>query len=464
MKTNKLFKNILMIGAFLLLWVGTTQTASAQTQAAKPNHLYHNTVTPIKVGDSIMIHQDSLYYLTGERMSKWVYKVPHPVQQVGGKRYPYGILIGGIYSWVYPGSLIPLKPTEPAPEPTPESTDTTQVTDSTATTQEGATQVTDSTATTQDGATQVTDSTATTQEGVTQLTDSTATTTEGSSKTGPIDINNTGRYNIPVPYQVNRFSLGLRGGFASTLQDASNFPLGYDVALDLRYAHLWAGDKNKPELGIMTGLNVSYVHTKHHMAINDAYTLPTVDGDVYYNVTADKVVEKVNEVIFEIPVMFTMVTTDGFFLNVGPKFMLPIYSGFRQKITNPNITAYLEELNGKPILNNPVMGFVSDEQMDMRGTLNNELKFSLALGAELGYEFKFKNGNSLDLGAYVDYSVYSAYKNVNPSSVISITPPTSYSSAIVDVQSMTNALSHKVGLFDVGVKLAYNFNFEVTKK
>ena len=425
-----------MIGAFLLLWVGTTQTASAQTQAAKPNHLYHNTVTPIKVGDSIMIHQDSLYYLTGERMSKWVYKVPHPVQQVGGKRYPYGILIGGIYSWVYPGSLIPLKPTEPAPEPTPESTDTTQVTDSTATT----------------------------QEGVTQLTDSTATTTEGSSKTGPIDINNTGRYNIPVPYQVNRFSLGLRGGFASTLQDASNFPLGYDVALDLRYAHLWAGDKNKPELGIMTGLNVSYVHTKHHMAINDAYTLPTVDGDVYYNVTADKVVEKVNEVIFEIPVMFTMVTTDGFFLNVGPKFMLPIYSGFRQKITNPNITAYLEELNGKPILNNPVMGFVSDEQMDMRGTLNNELKFSLALGAELGYEFKFKNGNSLDLGAYVDYSVYSAYKNVNPSSVISITPPTSYSSAIVDVQSMTNALSHKVGLFDVGVKLAYNFNFEVTKK
>ena len=35
---------------------------------------------------------------------------------------------------------------------------------------------------------------------------------------------------------------------------------------------------------------------------------------------------------------------------------------------------------------------------------------------------------------------------------------------IVDVHSMTNALSHKVGLFDFGVKLAYNFNFEVTKK
>ena len=448
MKTNKLFKNILMIGAFLLLWVGTTQTASAQTQAAKPNHQYHNTVTPIKVGDSIMIHQDSLYYLTGERMSKWVYKVPHPVQQVGGKRYPYGILIGGIYSWVYPGSLIPLKPTEPIPAPEP-TLDPITVVDSTTV------QTTDSTTV------QTTDTTNTTGEN-TEQTDS--TTTEQGEKKPIRDFKENDPYHIPQPYQVNRFSLGLRGGFASTLQDAAGFPLGFDVALDLRYAHYWAGDKNKPELGIMTGLNIGYVHAKHHLAINDAYTLPTVDGDVYYTVTADKVVEKVNVVQFEVPVMFSMVTNNGFFLNVGPKFMLPIYSGFHQTITNPNITAYLEELNGKPILNNPVMGFVSDEQMDMRGTLNNELKFSLAVGAELGYEFKFSNGNSLDLGAYVDYSVYSAYKNVNPSSVISITPPTSYSSAIVDVQSMTNALSHKVGLFDVGVKLAYNFNFEVTKK
>lgn len=269
---------------------------------------------------------------------------------------------------------------------------------------------------------------------------------------------------ISQKVEYNRFSVGVRGGFASTLQDAAGFPLGFDVALDLRYAHYWGLDSIKPLLGIMTGLNIGYVHAKHHMAINDAYTLPTVDGDVYYTVTADKVAEKMNEVIFEVPVMFSMVTNNGFFLNVGPKFMLPLYSGFRQKITNPNITAYLEELNGKPILNNPVMGFVSEEQMDIRGTLNNELKFSLALGAELGYEFNFYNGNSLSLGAYVDYSVYSAYKNLNTGSVISITPPTSYSSAIVDVHSMTNALSHKVGLFDVGVKLAYNFNFEVTKK
>lgn len=445
MKTNKLFKNILMIGAFLLLWVGTTQTASAQTQAAKPNHQYHNTVTPIKVGDSIMIHQDSLYYLTGERMSKWVYKVPHPVQQVGGKRYPHGILLGGIYSWVYPGTLIPLKPTEPIPAPEPDTTDKGEE----GTTDKGEEGTTDKG---EEG---------TTDEGKEGTDDADQ---KGKTNDTIIDFNSSRIHHISQKVEFNRFSVGVRGGFASTLEDAAGLPLGFDVALDLRYAHYWGLDSIKPRLGIMTGLNIGYVHAKHHMAIDDAYTLPTVDGDVYYTVTADKVVEKVNEVQFEVPVMFSMVTNNGFFLNVGPKFMLPIYSGFHQTITNPNITAYLEELNGKPILNNPVMGFVSDEQMDMRGTLNNELKFSIALGAELGYEFKFNNGNSLDLGAYVDYSVYSAYKNMTTGSVISITPPTSSSAAIVDVHSMTNALSHKVGLFDFGVKLAYNFNFEVTKK
>ena len=370
-------------------------------------------------------------------------------------------MIGGIYSWVYPGSLIPLKPTEPIPAPEPDTTDKGEE----GTTDKGEEDTTD------EGEEGTTDKgeEGTTDEGEEGTTDEGKEGTDDADQKGKtndpiIDWNPSGIHHIGQKVEFNRFSVGVRGGFASTLQDAAGFPLGFDVALDLRYAHYWGLDSIKPLLGIMTGLNIGYVHAKHHMAINDAYTLPTVDGDVYYTVTADKVAEKMNEVIFEVPVMFSMVTNNGFFLNVGPKFMLPIYSGFHQTITNPNITAYLEELNGKPILNNPVMGFVSDEQMDMRGTLNNELKFSIALGAELGYEFKFYNGNSLDLGAYVDYSVYSAYKNMTTGSVISITPPTSSSSAIVDVHSMTNALSHKVGLFDFGVKLAYNFNFEVIKK
>jgi hypothetical protein len=52
------------------------------------------------------------------------------------------------------------------------------------------------------------------------------------------------------------------------------------VAVDLRYAHYWSSSPSRPQVGIMTGLGVTYVHTKHFALLNDSYTLPTVDGDV----------------------------------------------------------------------------------------------------------------------------------------------------------------------------------------
>ena len=428
MKTNMLFKNTMMLGAFLLLVVGTAQTASAQETTAKPKHYYNNSVTEIKVGDSIMINRDSLYYLTGERMSRWVYDVPHTIQQVGGKRYPYGILIRGIYSWVYPGTLIPLKKVEPIPAPEPEPTP--EPTPEPAPLPEPE------------------------------------PLPEPAPEPGTSDTlvnfqdKNKDPYWIPRPEQFDRFSVGLRGGFASTLQDAAGFPLGFDVALDLRYAHYWAGDENKPYLGIMTGLNITYVHTKHATSIAEDYTVPTVAGDVRYTIDVDRVQEKVNQIQLEVPVMFSMVTNNGFFLNVGPKLMLPVYSRFHQVMKNPVINAYKEELNGHPITNNKVMGQLSEDQINMRGALNNQYKFSLELGAELGYEFKFNNGNSFGIGGYVDCTVFNAYKNKETSSLICITPPTNESAAIVDAYSLTNSMSHRLGLFDLGLKLSYNFNFE----
>ena len=58
------------------------------------------------VGDTIVIKKDHERYLTGEKMSKWVYDVEHTIQQVGGRRFPEGILIRGIISWVGPDDII----------------------------------------------------------------------------------------------------------------------------------------------------------------------------------------------------------------------------------------------------------------------------------------------------------------------------------------------------------------------
>ena len=63
-------------------------------------------------GDTIIISKQHTHYLTGERIARWVYYVRHIVQQVGGKRFPDGILIKGINSWVGPEEILLSAPVE----------------------------------------------------------------------------------------------------------------------------------------------------------------------------------------------------------------------------------------------------------------------------------------------------------------------------------------------------------------
>jgi hypothetical protein len=271
-------------------------------------------------------------------------------------------------------------------------------------------------------------------------------------------------YEIPVPYQMDRFSVGVRGGFASNMA-GEKMPLGFDALLDLRYAHYWSADKNKPAFGIMTGLNVGYMQTFQSATIDDKFTVKTDAvpyGDVRYEVSADKVSQTTQQLQLEVPLMFAMFTPKGFFLNAGPKFILPVYSQYKQELVNPTIKAYKDELNGNPIVDEVVMGKVSDEQANYKGNLvETPYKlFSVALGAELGYEFKLKNGHSLDLGVYADYSLISAYKGADATGkIITITPPSINSAAIVDVQPISSAFSSKYGFLDAGVKISYNFDW-----
>ena len=437
---------MIKVCAFLLLAAGAALPIKAAEPTAKQPLVYENGQV-IKVGDSILIHKDTPHYLTGERISKWVYDKTHTIQQVGGKRYPYGILIQGIYSWVYPGSINPLHPEQPQVESTPLPEEQPVVDTNPADT--------------------VAHDSIVEQQPLIE-TDTVALSEPESQDTIVLDQATLtqygkGNYEIPVSYQMDRFAIGARGGFASTMATGKNMPLGFDALLDLRYAHYWAKDLNKPAIGIMTGLNVGYVQASQTIEILDKYTAPTVDGDVDYVISADEVAETDKQIQLEIPVMFSMVSPKGFFLNVGPKIILPVYSMYEQTITNPNIYAYVPELNGNPIINEVVMGKVTDEQMNITGNMaDNPCKLlSLALGAELGYEFKFKNGHSLDLGIYADYSVYTLYNNSidAASKVITVTVPTQTSAAVVEVLPISKALANKFAFLDAGLKISYNFDW-----
>ena len=454
---KKVFNNIIKACAFLLLAVGAALPINAAESAAKQPLVYEGG-QEIKVGDSILICKDTLHYLTGERISTWVYTKPHTIQQVGGKRYPYGILIQGIYSWVYPGSIIPLHPEQPKEEVVPVVEEQPEVEQAPVVDVEP---IVDTVAIVEQ------DSVADQLPLVEEI-DTVATEEPEPQDTLVLDITTLqnygkGNYEIPVSYQMNRFAIGARGGFASTMAGGKNMPIGFDALLDLRYAHYWAKDMNKPALGIMTGLNVGYVQASQSIEFLDQYTAPTVDGDVDYVVSADEVAETDKQIQLEVPVMFSMATPKGFFLNVGPKIIMPVYSTYEQTITNPNIYAYLPELNGNPIVNEVVMGKVTDEQMNIKGNMaDNPCKLlSLALGAELGYEIKFKNGNSLDLGIYADYSVCTLYNNSLgvASKVISVEVPTETSAAVVEVLPISKALANRFAFLDAGLKISYNFDW-----
>ena len=71
-----------------------------------------------------------------------------------------------------------------------------------------------------------------------------------------------------------------------------------------------------------------------------------------------------------------------------------------------------------------------------------------------------KYGQSIDLGVYADYSIINAYKNTaDPvGKVITVTPPSSSSAAIVDVHPLSTAYSNKFGFMNVGLKVAFNFD------
>ena len=386
--------------------------------SAKNELTYGDSDVPVEVGDSVMISKDILYYETGERILDWVYDKVHVVRQVNSKWHPNGVLLRGIYSWVTSESLIllndkkaPAEETpipepvveEPVVEPTPEPI---------------------------------------VEEPVVEPTPEPAEEKEESK-----------------PYQVDRFTIGVRGGFASSMAKPASLPLGGDVLLDLQYAHYWAAGQDKIRFGLLTGVSVGYMNTTRNQVWDDTFTASDETyGEVIYNVTADNIKETNNQLQLEVPVMFSMITNGGFFLNVGPRFLLPAYAPYKQVITNGNIEVTDVE-TGVVVNNNPVYGMLSEEQVNQKGKGEQQFKLTMTIGVELGYEFKLKSGNSIGLGAFANYGVYSMYSNNPLGHAIDVTAPTATGNGVVNVESLTNAYTDKMGHLDVGVKLTYNLNF-----
>lgn len=463
----------------LFIATGLLFAVSVSAQEAAPAAQ----LSDFHVGDTIVINKDHERYLTGEKMSKWVYNVEHTIQQVGGKRFPQGILIRGIFSWVGPDDIVNKseKPAEAMAEQEAKKQaeeEAQKAAEEEAARKAAARQAYQDSvqAAQQEEARQDSIAKAETarQDSIAQAAekqhkDSVRQAEKDSLLQAFYNQQNDPAYVIMKDQKsnsgCNRFTIGVRGGAASLMQNLDEafqngkWNVGFDAMLDLQYAHYWKKFGKKMQYGLIVGLGAGYARSHVAGSVDEKFRVNTVEGPIDYTITAENVKEYDGQIQLELPIMFSMIHENGFFMNIGPRFALPVYENYNQSIAKPEINAmiYPEEV---PVKNQLITGVVTDEQADSKGKWKAST-LNIMVGAELGYEFTFKNRNSLGIGVYGNYGVYSLYKGVDKTtSLIDITEaPKTGKNAVVTVTPATDAYGKGIGYFDVGLKLAYHFNW-----
>lgn len=443
----KTIKSILVVAT--LICATAVSTMSAQ-QAEPKQHTWK-----VAVGDSVMIKPECQQYLTGEKPSTWVYDKVHTVRQLGTKRFPEGVLLMNIYSWICEECLVPVHPREAQPEqPAEEQAETTPAEGTPAEGTPAETTPAEGEPTETSPAQKPAEETPAVeqpQEEERELVDFDAVSAE-SAKGDSVKSKQKfgGKY--------DRFTIGLRGGASSLMHhaDKGNWTCGGDVVLDLQYAHYWTKDGRPVDLGLIVGLGIGYMQSG--LKVGNDSTSFTKSG-VDYTVLASNIKETDHQLQLEVPLMFSLISEKGVFFNIGPKFMIPVYSPYKQTVdqNNTHITAYFPN-EGITITDETVTGKYTGQQP----TTKNGIQFNVnvMLTAEIGYEWVLKSGNSFGLGAYANYSVFNTFKNTTSTEgLFDLTAPTETSAAILDVQSATKTYADKLGYFDAGLKLAYHFNF-----
>lgn len=507
----KTFKSILIAATLIC---ASASMLSAQ-EAAQPAQGHQ---WKVAIGDSVKIKPECQEYLTGETPSSWVWDKIHTVRQLGTKRFPEGVLLMNIYSWICEDCLVPAGQTEEeaaqaakgqktevaneapnkakeAVAPTKaEQAQTAPAEAAAASAAAGAATAAAAGTTAEQAAEQAAaqpaaqpaeGAQASAQEGAQEAQPAEAAqeaapaaeqaaeqpaeqpaaeaaqpTEQAAAEGDPI------RTKQNFDHNYHRFTIGVRGGAASLLHETTNghWACGGEGVLDLQYAHYWSKDGRPVDLGLITGIGIGYSQSGMNANVDTYKQIsdPTSGKNIDYTVHVDNVNERDGVVVLEIPLMFSLIHESGFFFNVGPRFMLPVYLPYTQTLSNnanTYISAFFEE-TGVLVSNEVITGLLKETDYTTKGSPVNPVSFNLLLGAELGYEWTLKNGNSLGLGVYGNYGVYHSFtNNTTDKSLVEVTPPTDSDVAAINVHSATSTYANKLGYFGAGIKLAYHFNF-----
>ncbi len=448
----KTIKSILVVAT--LICATAVSTMSAQ-QAEPKQHTWK-----VAVGDSVMIKPECQQYLTGEKPSTWVYDKVHTVRQLGTKRFPEGVLLMNIYSWICEECLVPVHPREAQPEQPAEETPVVEQkpVEETPVVEQKPAEETPVVEQKPAEETPVVEQKPAEETPAVEPKPAEEEIADQSAVSGETAKGDSIKSKQKFGGKYDRFTIGLRGGASSLMHhaDKGNWTCGGDVVLDLQYAHYWTKDGRPVDLGLIVGLGIGYMQSG--LKVGNDSTFFTKSG-VDYTVLASNIKETDHQLQLEVPLMFSLISEKGVFFNIGPKFMIPVYSPYKQTVdqNNTHITAYFPN-EGITVTDETVTGKYTGQQP----TTKNGIQFNVnvMLTAEIGYEWVLKSGNSFGLGAYANYSVFNTFKNTTSAEgLFDLTAPTETSAAILDVQSATKTYADKLGYFDAGLKLAYHFNF-----
>lgn len=441
----KTVKSILIAAALISASVVSTLSAQQQAQPAQKHEF------KVAIGDSVMIKRECQKYCTGETPSTWVWDKVHTVRQLGTKKFPDGVLLMNIYSWMCEECLIPVngRAEEAAKQAAAEQAEEREAWEKAA--RENADREAAAKAAAEEKAAREAAEKAAAEQAAREAEEAEKAAAE-QAKQDSIKSEQKFKHNY------DRFTIGLRGGASALMHhaDQGNWTCGGDVVLDLQYAHYWAKDGRPVDLGLIVGLGIGYQQSG---LLKDSDLTAFTKGTVDYTVFAKDVKETDHQLQLEVPLMFSLIHENGLFFNVGPKFMIPVYTPYKQTVNtdDTHISAYFQE-TGVTVVDKEVTGVYTGQQPEAKNGI--QFNINVMLTAEIGYEWVLKSGNSLGLGAYANYSVYNTFKNTpNAEGLFDLTAPTDTDKAHLDVLSATHAYADKLGYFDAGIKVAYHFNF-----
>ena len=243
----KTIKSILI--AATLICATAVSNVSAQ-RAAQPAQKHEFKVA---IGDSVMIKRECQKYLTGETPSVWVWDKVHTVRQLGTKRFPDGVLLMNIYSWMCEDCLIPVNGRAQEAE---EKAKQEQAEDKAAFEEQ----------------VQKEKELREAAEKAAAEAQETAKEKEKTEKEEKVAAEKARKDSIKqvkadsveaekrFKNKYDRFTIGLRGGASALMHHAEkgNWTCGGDVVLDLQYAHYWTDDARPMDLGLIVGLGIGY--------------------------------------------------------------------------------------------------------------------------------------------------------------------------------------------------------------